>query len=326
MKRVAVVTATRNRAGSHENPGYLGPCICSVSVQDYDSHVHIIVDDGSTDATKELVSYHASKDPRIMYIRRDKPAGERETASLAQNMGIDAVMDPEPYPEIRGALEDIEYVTMLHSDDLLPPGSLSRRVNALGEVPKAGCAYGHILVINSENNVIRKISWDTSMSTKKSYKKLLGLGWFPHHTLLWRKNFLGEIGLFEPDMSWGEDLDMTLSTMEHAMSDGYTLVGIKEHLYYYRRHGDTVTTWLDSAGGRKADVERIKERHPLTKHWTARTKGFIRRPHLLLPDPLKSLLRPVRDRCLRAISGRYEDKFLAEMTEVGSEFWKENKL
>jgi len=68
--RVSIITSTYNRANY-----FLPRCIESVQKQRNVNYEHIIVDDCSTDNTKEVVKEYAKKDSRIKYFRTDKNFG-----------------------------------------------------------------------------------------------------------------------------------------------------------------------------------------------------------------------------------------------------------
>lgn len=99
---ITVVTPTFNRRASLER------AIRSVQRQSRDDYEHIIVDDGSNDATHALVRRLA--DPRIRFIRFE----QRRGANAARNAGIEAARS--------------ELVTFLDSDDEYLPHRLASTV------------------------------------------------------------------------------------------------------------------------------------------------------------------------------------------------------
>jgi glycosyltransferase involved in cell wall biosynthesis len=82
--------------------------------QTYDDWEIIVVDDGSTDGTEELMQAKAAEDPRVRFLHRDhRPIG----ASACRNIGVTVA---------RG-----DYVVFLDSDDLLAPSCLKNRVELM---------------------------------------------------------------------------------------------------------------------------------------------------------------------------------------------------
>ena len=106
---VSVVIPTYNRSSM------LQEAVASVLDQDYRPLELIVVDDGSTDATVEVVRGFGAA---IRYLRQD-----RQGVSAARNAGIAAA---------RGQL-----IALLDSDDLWLPHKLSRQIDFFGKHPAA---------------------------------------------------------------------------------------------------------------------------------------------------------------------------------------------
>src|SRR5690554_4187955 len=86
----------------------------SVLAQTYKNWECIVVDDGSTDRTWEVLEEYAQNDSRIkIYKRHRQPKG----ASTCRNMGID---------ESEG-----KFIVFLDSDDLLTPWALEKRMELI---------------------------------------------------------------------------------------------------------------------------------------------------------------------------------------------------
>src|SRR5687768_8905461 len=93
-----IVVPTYNRAG------FIGKTVLSILAQEYSDFEVLIVDDGSTDSTFEVID--SIKDHRIRYIKIEN--GER---GAARNFGC--------------RLAKGEYVNFVDSDDLLYPNHIS---------------------------------------------------------------------------------------------------------------------------------------------------------------------------------------------------------
>jgi glycosyltransferase involved in cell wall biosynthesis len=113
--RIAVVTPAHNVAA------YIGATIASVIAQSHPDWAMLVVDDGSTDRTAEIVAGFA--DPRVRLLRQTN-----QGASAARNRGT--------------AEADGEAVLFLDGDDVLAPDALARLVRALRAAPDAIAAYG----------------------------------------------------------------------------------------------------------------------------------------------------------------------------------------
>jgi GT2 family glycosyltransferase len=113
---VSVVVPTYNRA-------YCLPrTIASVQAQTYPHFEILVVDDGSTDNTRELVAELAARDERIRYLHQ--PNGG---VSAARNCGLRAV---------RG-----DFVALLDSDDVWKPWKLEVQLACLRFLPHVGMIW-----------------------------------------------------------------------------------------------------------------------------------------------------------------------------------------
>lgn len=126
---VSVVIASYNQAK------YLGYTIESVLHQTYSNIELIVVDDGSTDHTKEVLSRY---DGRLKSIWQ--PNSER---GAARNRGLCEAMG--------------EFIAFLDADDLWMPEKLAREVNVLIEHPNIGVVYSDVLVINGAGSVTGRV-------------------------------------------------------------------------------------------------------------------------------------------------------------------------
>ena len=105
MVLVSIITPNFNRAQ------YLKECVQSVIGQSYNNWEMLIVDDGSTDHSKQIVQHF--NDNRLNFIERSRlPKG----AATCKNIGLQ---------EAKG-----DYIIFLDSDDLLSNSCLQNRVSA----------------------------------------------------------------------------------------------------------------------------------------------------------------------------------------------------
>ena len=100
--QISVVTPTRNRRE------VLLRAIESVRAQSFQDYEHIVIDDGSTDASEEAARKVA--DPRVRFVKLDTWRG----ANAARNIGIGLARAP--------------LITFLDSDDVFLPFRLEQSV------------------------------------------------------------------------------------------------------------------------------------------------------------------------------------------------------
>ena len=119
--RVSVIIPAYN----HE--AYIGEAIASVLAQELADFELIIIDDGSTDATRERIS--GFSDSRITFLTQ-----ENRGAAATLNRGLELA---------RG-----RYLAILNSDDRYHPERLQRLASALADRPEAGLAVSAVRVID----------------------------------------------------------------------------------------------------------------------------------------------------------------------------------
>jgi glycosyltransferase involved in cell wall biosynthesis len=124
--RVSVITPSYNGADYIEN------AIKSVLAQTMSAWEYIIVDDGSVDETRLVVSASAGGDSRIRYIYQSNGGVASARASGAVN-----------------ASSTSDYLLFLDHDDCLEPNMLLKLVTYLDNHREAGLAYCRYMVIDN---------------------------------------------------------------------------------------------------------------------------------------------------------------------------------
>jgi glycosyltransferase involved in cell wall biosynthesis len=126
---VSIVTPAFNQAE------YLSETIESVLAQNYPNIEYIVIDDGSTDTTPDILRRYSG---RIRWERHEN-MGQARTLNKGWEMS-------------RG-----EYVGYLSSDDLLEPDAVSGLVNILKANPDAVVAYGDFDLIDAASGHIKTV-------------------------------------------------------------------------------------------------------------------------------------------------------------------------
>jgi len=181
---VSVLTPTHNRRD------YLGISIESVMAQTFPRWEHIIVDDGSTDATKELVEGY--RDHRIRYIYQEHVGVDR--LGETYNRGL---------REARGS-----FVAILESDDFWPSWKLERQLASFqhdGVVLSYGQA-GLADAAGREFATLRRPHRNPSVRNNRPpgaiLKKLLFHNFIISATVVIRREALESIGGFVQPPGW----------------------------------------------------------------------------------------------------------------------------
>ena len=178
---VSVIIPTYNREK------YIGRAISSVLYQDWDKYEIIVVDDGSTDNTNQIVSFFRDK---IIYISHEINKG----VSAARNTGIKNAKYP--------------FIAFLDSDDYWLPKKLSYQMEFFINKPDA-------VACQTQEIWIRK---GKRVNPKKKHIKPSGDIFIPSLKLclvspsavMLKKSIFDEVGLFDEDLPVCEDYDLWL--------------------------------------------------------------------------------------------------------------------
>lgn len=179
---VSILMLTYNRAH------FIGEAIQSVLTQTYQNFELIIIDDGSTDDTSEVVS--SFKDSRIRYIPHTENKGliARRQESLTYVTGT--------------------YVAILDSDDIwISQDKLASQVAYLEENPAYSIIGTFISLINVQGANIGKNSYSTADLAIRRH--ILSRNQFAHSSVLMRADALAKTAGYR-DTGLAEDLDLFL--------------------------------------------------------------------------------------------------------------------
>jgi len=118
---------------------FLGACIDSVLAQTYTNWELIVVDNGSTDNTQEVLSQYS--DPRIKALRIEINQGPVKAWALG-------------YGHCRG-----DYFALLPADDLYLPTKLEKQIHFLQQNPSVGAVGTYICEIDDDGKAPAKPGW-----------------------------------------------------------------------------------------------------------------------------------------------------------------------
>lgn len=204
--RIAVAIACYNQGN------FLKDAIWSVLAQTRPCDEIIIVNDGSTDATAEIVRFF----PQLNYVYQ-----ENAGLSAARNTAL--------------ALTTAENILFLDADDLLCPTALDKAERCIRRQPDTAFAYGGYYSVDSTR---RHLSSHRAMVSSSPFLDLLRGNFIAMHgTVLYNTRLLRESGGFDVDLKSCEDFDVYLRLARRHPIAAYDSMAAE-----YRRHRQGLTS------------------------------------------------------------------------------------
>lgn len=227
--RVTVVTPNYNGAPTLERT------IWSVLNQEHTDLEHIVVDDGSTDASREILSRYSGK-LRVI----EKAKGGQPTAV---NAGLRAATG--------------ELVCWLNSDDLLLRGAVGRAAEAFESDPRASMVYGDYVVIDESDAV-------TAVRRQPSYHfntSLYGYLTVSNACVFFRRSAVERAGFADESLPRACDMDLFLRVATLGR-----VIHIPQFMGAYRNRMNSIH--VSQAAALEDEAWAIRSRH--SPHLTRR--------------------------------------------------------
>ncbi|WP_214805573.1 MULTISPECIES: glycosyltransferase family 2 protein [unclassified Exiguobacterium] len=206
MNKVSIITPVYNCEK------YLTRTIESVQKQTYENWEMILIDDCSTDTSKEIIRKFEIFDERIKYIKNQQNSG----AALSRNKGIEVA---------RG-----DFIAFLDSDDVWDPYKLEKQLNFMikNKYDFSSTAYNKI----NENNeiILDKISVQNEMDYKNLLKYNCG-----NSTVMYNAKNIGKF--FIPNIRKRNDYLMWLTIIKKTKK----IYGLNEVLASHRIRSGSIS-------------------------------------------------------------------------------------
>lgn len=212
--QVSVIVPTYNRAD------LLAGALDSVLSQSFGDFELLVVDDGSTDNTAEVVGGMA--DRRVRIIAQEHSG----LPAVARNAGMRAAA---------GA-----FLAFLDSDDLWLPGKLAQQVALMEATPALGLSYTNCYRFASDpaSHETTPLLRPEEMLTGRVFDQLYGQPRIPNLTVMIRSAIVAEVGYFDEDprLKANEDYEFWL-----RIAASYPVGHLAQPLALYRSHAGGIS-------------------------------------------------------------------------------------
>jgi glycosyltransferase involved in cell wall biosynthesis len=229
---VSIVMAAKNYAR------FLPEAIESVLAQTFADWELLIVDDGSTDYTPDVVQPFLA-DPRVKYTRSDRLGQSR-----AKNLGIRFA---------RG-----EFIAFLDADDAWEPTKLDKQLPLFMNRPEVGVVYCRRGLMDEAGNALPQ-----RLSSAPPRGRILDRMIVQNHvcfsSAVVRRIVFSHVGLFDPEWDLSIDYDLWLRVARH-----YEFDFVDEELVRYRTgHGNLSKKLADRVDTALSIMHRAETRRDL---------------------------------------------------------------
>lgn len=194
----------------------------SILAQTFKNWECIIVDDGSTDKTKEVVSEYVDKDGRFHFYTR--PVGKIKGPNSCRNFGFE---------KSKG-----EFINWFDSDDLLLPTALEERLNSFEENTDVVIAKAEFF----DSVTGHKISENQILSDNLLVDYFTGKITYYVSGPMWKKKFLlQQESLFDERITYLDDWDFNLRMIYQSPKIKF----LNKILFRYRSHQNSLSKQVD---------------------------------------------------------------------------------
>jgi glycosyltransferase involved in cell wall biosynthesis len=204
---------------------YVQETIESVLQQTFVDFEFLVIDDGSTDDSVDIIQRYSQQDSRIKLFTQSN-----QGVSITRNNGIQKASG--------------EFIAFLDSDDIWLPDTLATHVQHLTANPSLGLSFGRVEFMSSDSKPTGKYSNSRLRNLKPKHLYEENHPITPSNAVI-RRAVLEQIGGFDKDLGCFADAELFLRVICH----GWKIEGLNQVLVYYRIN----------SGGMSSQLYRMEE-------------------------------------------------------------------
>jgi hypothetical protein len=200
----------------HNGARFLEQAVHSIRTQTFSDFEYLIVDDGSTDASPEILARHAASDRRIRILTQ-------ENKGLIESLN-------RAFAEAAGTC-----IARMDADDVARPNRLELQMAFLSANPGIALVGGAIEIIDSDGQPVSVTRLPTEPEQIRMHMRKHGNA-LAHPTVLFRREALCRTGGFRKAYRHAEDYDLWLRMLETC-----DFANLPDVLLGYRRHEASIS-------------------------------------------------------------------------------------
>lgn len=237
---------------AHNAAATLSETLESLIVQRIGAWEAIIVDDGSTDATSEVIASWKKRDSRIRHVTQAQSG-----VSSARNNGL--------------LHARAERVLFLDADDWLADDYLEQMFAAIAENPDADVVYcGYIRISDDGWKHPMAFSWDVESTPFEAFGNHCAVS---IHSVILRRQIALQVGGFDVGLKTSEDWDLWL----RIARAGASFVAVPLPLAYYRmRPGSATSNYMQMIADAWRVIQRSRSADPRVRRPVPRCVDGLR--------------------------------------------------
>ncbi|WP_165419279.1 glycosyltransferase family 2 protein [Corallincola spongiicola] len=204
---------------AYNRDAYIAHTVESVLNQSLTDLELIVVDDGSTDRTREVLDSYT--DSRLTIL--EHPGGINKGQAAAINVGLKQASG--------------EYLAILDSDDYWAPEKLETLVTYLQDNPEYGLVYSNGFAVDPDGKPLYPIYSDGHEEQNDPSRVVIDCYFLLPNNAVLRREIMTKVGEFDESLRAAQDHDMAIRVAEVTK-----MAYLDLPLFFYRRHPDSISS------------------------------------------------------------------------------------